>query len=127
MGHLDEIRIDKANLLAILKKNRDGHRKVLEKGLADYKAVVVKELEKRIKEVLAGKQIDQYLRLIQPEDHTNDYDRVIKSLTMSLDDDVQLTQDEFAQYVDDDWGWKKQFTETTAFYSANAPRVRKKR
>lgn len=33
-------------------------------------------------------------------------------LAMSVEDQIELTSQEFAQYVRDDWAWKRQFTDT---------------
>jgi hypothetical protein len=33
-------------------------------------------------------------------------------LEMSVESEIELTAQEFAQYVRDDWGWKRQFTDS---------------
>ena len=35
---------------------------------------------------------------------------------MSVHDTIELTEDEFAMYVMDQWRWKQDFSETTARY-----------
>ena len=36
---------------------------------------------------------------------------------MSVDDTLELTEDEFAMYVMDQWRWKQSFTDTTDRYT----------
>jgi hypothetical protein len=59
-----------------------------------------------------------YISLPMPEDHTDDYERAIKMLDLDVREDIELTEQEFAQYVLDDWGWKDQWTTTNSAYLA---------
>ncbi|MBA2774756.1 MAG: hypothetical protein H0U36_12045, partial [Nocardioidaceae bacterium] len=45
-----------------------------------------------------------------------DYDRVLTMAEMSVEDVIELTADDFAMYVMDQWHWKQTCTETTGFY-----------
>lgn len=58
------------------------------------------------------KRVRTKTELLVPEDHTDEYDQLLEMLAMSVDDEVELTAQEFAQYVRDDWSWKHQFTRT---------------
>jgi hypothetical protein len=51
---------------------------------------------------------------------TKDYDRVLKMLDMTTDEVVVLSEDDFAQYVMDEWQWKEQFSQINSTYSARA-------
>lgn len=68
----------------------------------------------------AGRYINQYLGIPEPEDHTEDhtgdYDRVIMMAHMSVEDTITLSEDEFAMYVMDQWRWKQDFADTTLCY-----------
>ncbi len=119
---MQRVTVDKAKFVERVTKNRDGHRRTFEKALRGYRARMIAELERRIDDLHRGRRIDQYIRLPEPEDHTADYDRVLTMAAMSIDDTVELTQDEFAMYVMDQWRWKQDFTETTAHYLAVAGR-----
>lgn len=46
------------------------------------------------------------LNILAPEDHTDEYDKAIGMLEMSVDDTVLITHDEYRQYVLDEWFWK---------------------
>jgi hypothetical protein len=57
----------------------------------------------------------------RPQDHTRDYDRMIKMLQMHQDDLFTLDDFQFAEYVMDDWGWKRQWgTSNSEFVSGQS-------
>ena len=45
---------------------------------------------------MRGCAIDQYMRLPEPEDHTDDYERILRMAQMSVDDVIELSADDFA-------------------------------
>ena len=96
--------------------NREAHREVFEEALEGFHMRLKAELDKQVRDLKAGRDINQYLGLPEPEDHTDDYDRVILMAHMSVEDTITLSEDEFAMYVMDQWRWKQDFTETTLRY-----------
>lgn len=105
-----------SEVLAILQKNRKTHRETFEKALEGYRKTVIEHLEQRLKDAKSGRKVNIYIQLEEPQDQTKDYDRAIQMLEMSIDDKVELSQQEFAQLVQDDWSWKEQFTLTNTRY-----------
>lgn len=118
---MQRVEVDRTKLLDILRTNRDEHRNLFEKALSIYQERLLKHLERRIEEVKKGQKIDHYIRMPVPEDHTSDYDRVIKMVEMSLSDEIELTAADFSQYVMDDWSWKESFASNTTSYLTSAP------
>ena len=108
---LDTVRVSKTALIRRLQENRDQHREQFEKGLELYRKAVVQELEEQLARARRNESVARFSVLNQPEDHTENYNHAIELLDMSLDDEVELTAEEFAQYVRDDWGWKRQFAD----------------
>ena len=111
------VRLDRDELVARVQENRDQHRSVFEKALEGYRERWIEELERRLRHVRRGRNINQYFSLPEPEDHTDDYDRVLTMARMSVDEVIELNEDEFAMYVMDQWSWKGNFTHTTAMYT----------
>ncbi len=66
-----------------------------------------------------GGEIKLGINLTVPVDHTKDYDRVIRMLTMSTADEITISESQFTQYVMDEWNWKAAFVGTTAMYGNN--------
>lgn len=114
------VRVKKTELLEKLKANRDEHRQIFLEALDGYHEAAMAALEERIKEAKENKRVNLFFTLEQPVDQTKEYDRVIKMLEMSVDDEVELTQQEFANYVMDDWSWMGQFLASNAQYSQTA-------
>lgn len=109
---LHTVRLTKESLIARLRENRNKHREEFEAGLEVYREAVLKELEEWLEDARKGKRITAYTQLRAPEDHTTEYDQAIEMLEFSLDEELELSAEDFAQYVRDDWGWKRQFTQT---------------
>lgn len=115
-----EITVMKKELIDKIRQNRDEHREVFEQALEGYRELVTEQLEKRIKRLQAGKKIEETLRFVIPEDHTEDYDRVIAMLEMDVSGDtITLEEDLYAMYVDNDWAWAKNFAISNAGYTAS--------
>lgn len=110
------VTVDRDDFLAKVQENRNNHRAVFEEALEGYRSRMIHELERRLRDMRRGRRIDQYIGLPEPEDHTDDYDRILAMAAMSVDDTVTLTEDEFAQYVMDQWRWKQSFTDTAMAY-----------
>jgi len=110
------VTVDRDEFLARVRGNRDNHRQVFEEALEGYRNRLATELERRIHDLKRGRQVAQYIGLPEPEDHTDDYDRILAMAEMSIDDTLELTEDEFAMYVMDQWRWKQSFSDSTALY-----------
>lgn len=113
---VNNIRADKAEVLDILRKNREEHRAIFEKAFEVYRERATEELARMLDDAKNGRKIQRGLGLVQPVDYTKEYDRVIKALELSKDDVVYLDQRDLARYVMDDWEWKEAFTSSTAAY-----------
>jgi len=124
---MEELVVKKADLLEIVKKNREQHRKVFEEALEGYQNAVIKHLQDMLKKAKQGLKLDLRIHLVQPQDQTKDYDRVIKALEMSTKEEIEMDEREFAQYVMDDWDWSNQFWTNNSIYSAFAMEESKKR
>ena len=112
------VRVNKDTLLERIKKNRDQHRQIFEEALDGWKKKITEVLEERYQAALQGKDFNVLIHLPRPEDHTDQYDTVIELLEMSLDDELELTQQEFANYALDKWQWQAQFLTTSAAYGS---------
>lgn len=106
------------DLLDAMQDNLEKHRAEFEEGLEKYKEAVIVELERWLEAARDGKKVYAVTELRQPEDHTEDYKRVIRMAEMHTEDTIELTEQEFSQYVMDDWGWKKQFVTTMSSYDS---------
>lgn len=113
---MNKVTVKRDELLNILITNRDSHRQTFEKALDVYRERILKVLEKRIEDVRKGRKIEHFIKLPEPEDHTQDYQRVIKMVEMSITDEIELSSSDFSQYVMDSWSWRESFLANTSSY-----------
>jgi hypothetical protein len=111
------VTLDKDELLDVLRDNRERHRVVFEKAIEGFRERAITELDRRIADLKARKgQVDLFVHLPEPEDHTRDYDRVIRMVEMHQGDTIELDEKAFASYVEDEWSWKREFVGTNSKY-----------
>lgn len=115
---MQTVKVKRADLLEILTKNRQSHRGEFETAQAVYRQRMIELLDQRLADAKAGRAIKRYIELPEPEEHTEDYDRVIKMLEMSVDDIIEITQDQFSVYVMNNWRWSDSFASNTRSYAS---------
>lgn len=120
---MEAIYVDKTKLLETVRDNRAKHRQIFLEAQEGYRKAAIRELEVMLADAREGRVIRRSVRLLEPVDQTKDYDRVIRMLEMSEDDHIKLEEADFAQYVLDDWHWKRQFLHANSSYSATAARL----
>lgn len=117
---MKDVTVPKAELRTVVQKNRDAHLGIFEEAVDGYREQVLVSLQNHINEVRQGRVKHVLINFPYPEDHTRDYDRVLTMLDMSIEDEIVLDETDFAMYVMDDWGWKRQFLVANAAYSTTA-------
>lgn len=103
------VRVKTSELVKILKSNRQKHVKEFDKARKEYRIALTNVLERIIKKAKAGEDVPHRIGLDKPKSYVEDYDRTIRMLELSTDKKVELTQQEFQQYVQDQWVWKRGF------------------
>ena len=117
---MQSVTIKKAELLAALTENRTAHRAIFLEAQEGYRVEVIKQLDEFLKDAREGRKITSCVEFQEPIDQTKDYDRAIKMLEMSIDDEIKLSEQDFRAYVMDDWSWKEQFLFSNSAYSNTA-------
>lgn len=112
--------IEKSELLAILKANRDAHQGIFQEAVRGYRDHALRVLEEHITRIKSGSRERVYVSLPEPEEHTREYDRAIRMVELHTGDTVTLSEADCASYVMDDWAWKRQFLTSNSTYSASA-------
>jgi hypothetical protein len=51
-----------------------------------------------------------------PENHAHEYERAIRSVELSVFDKIELSEQEFNQYVMNDWSWRNSFLTSSSGY-----------
>lgn len=117
---MDKVTMNKVKLLNIVEKNREEHEKLYAEAVEGFKKKRLDCLNRLADRAEKGEltlDIAALWALTQPQKHTKDYDRVINMLKQHTKDEVELTNADFGRYVEDEWGWKENFTNVTSAYT----------
>ena len=114
------ISVRREELIEKVKKNRDEHEKIFLEAVEGYREEALKRLNEYIDEIRDGKVIRNYWQMPTPENHLEEYDRVIGLLEMGVEDVVKMSDVEYQSYVLDNWQWKKAFLMSNSYYSQTA-------
>lgn len=115
---LSVVTVNKFELLNALNDNLAKHEAELSEAKADFQVALKKRLASMLKDVKAGKEINLNVGISPPPDNRKSYQRVIHMLGMSVAEQIQITEQQYANYVLDEWNWKGQFHAVTSAYKS---------
>jgi len=115
---LETIRVRKTDLIEKITENRAAHHDTFDRAVDAYRARALELLEQRVAEIRRGEPISLHFGLPTPEDYTHVYDEALAQLEWTLDDEIELDQQTFAQLVLNKWEWAQRFMANTASYLA---------
>lgn len=124
---MNEILVEKIDLLAILEENRKKHQDEYQHALEGWRAIISNEIGLCIEQLRIDKsEIESgnkntRVKPIEfeydpPVSHDHDYRRAIDMLNMHTDSKIALRTPEYRQYVEDDWDWRKPWTNRNSRY-----------
>lgn len=118
---LNEVRIKREDLITKLKENRTAHAQIFADAMDGYFSKTAKLLANKSKQI-ENKIIVTAFAISIPKDHTNDYDKLIAMLEMSLDEELELSTNDFNRYVLDEWilPSEREMLHTYALSSSNS-------
>src|SRR5678815_6003632 len=79
------VKVKKAELLKLLKKNRAAHKEAFEDAFLGYSRECQRILKENLEALRQNKRHRVMFHEQPPEDHTIEYDRVIRMAEMSVD------------------------------------------
>ena len=112
----DLVTVKVADLLEVLRQNRDLHREKFLDAQVQFRQRAVYELDRSLADARKGNEVRLFIQLPEPEDHTADYDREIRMLEMHQGDTIDIRAGQFDQLVMDRWGWSGSFAANTLSY-----------
>ena len=113
---MDSVKVSKLELERIVQINRDKHGAEYAEAFSGYRMACISALEANLEAFRAGKAERIFINEHPPEDHTKDYERVLRMLAMSTEAEVTLSAESFEHYVLDDWQWRRVWSATNAKY-----------
>lgn len=112
------VTVSKKELLEFLRANSKKHREIFLKACDGYRVKAIQVLDSMLDDAKKGLKVRQSIELVEPQDHTSDYDRVIRMLEMSQAENIKISESQFRCYVLDEWQWMGQFLGSTQRYLA---------
>lgn len=122
--NMKTVKVDKKRLLEILKKNREEHKGIFIEAQKAYREVAITVLDDQLKAAREDRpfELQRFVALTQPQDHTAEYDRAIQMLEMSVDDQILISENEFMNFVQDTWDWSRGWAISNAPYVSSNSR-----
>ena len=117
---MNKVRVHKADLIETLTKNRDEHRETFLAAQEKFRQRVIEQLDQRLQDARDGKQVDLAIRLPEPVDYTDEYQRALDMLEWEIADEVELDQEGFAQLVRNEWSWQRLWAANSLTYTSGA-------
>lgn len=118
---MQSVKINRKELLKIVRDNKTKHVTEYEEAVTDYKAGVVKLAKENLKLANSG-ELDKISRIKAapqaPVSYEDNYNRAIRMLELSVDEVIELEENDFNQLVLDEWVWKRAFTAMSASYKS---------
>ena len=112
------VTVNKAKLIETVKENREAHRDIFLEAQKGYRKQAIELLDESLRCARNGKKFKMMFSLPAPVDQTEEYDKALKMLEWSVDDNIELGEQAFRQYVLDDWSWSMAFSTTNSRYTA---------
>lgn len=95
------VKVKRSDLIEKIKENKKKHIEEYEKAVIAYKEEALKQLKKLTEKANDGK-MNLKLDLITPVNVSEDYDKIVEMFEWEVEDVVELSQDEFIQFVQDE-------------------------
>lgn len=95
------IKVNKAKLIAKIEENKARHIEAYAKAVVAYKAEALKQLAEQTKIAEEGGLMIK-VSLTTPVDNRKNYDKIIDMFNWEVEEEVELEQQEFNEYVQDE-------------------------
>jgi len=111
------IKVIKANLIVQINENKAKHIKEYAQAVINYKLEAAEQLSAlQLKNGDGG--LNLKLDLTSPIDNSDNYDKIAEMFSWEIDKEIELTQEEFNEYVQDDNHYSRNANVSNSFYSA---------
>lgn len=117
---MKSVKVSTVKLLGILRDNREMHVTEFESAMLEYRKEAIVAMKANLKIAEQGGEIETFVGLTRPASYESSYTTAIKMLELSEDSTVELTAQEFQQYVEDNWVWKQAFLAGTSIYNSKS-------
>jgi hypothetical protein len=117
---MKSLRFDKLFIIQRLRENRKKHEEIYAEAVVGYQKKAITMLEERLEKVKANPLEHTSVPLSVPQNHLKEYDRTILMVDQCLDVELELDEQEYSQYIQDNWTWTRTFLSSNSGYSSMA-------
>lgn len=118
---MHSVKVNRVQLLNIVKENQEKHAASYDEALVDYRNAVLKIAKENLKIAKTG-EISKFSKIrptpTAPVSYVSQYEKAIRMLELSVEAEIEVTEDVFNQLVLDEWHWKQNFVTTASFYKS---------
>ena len=117
---MNSVKMNRLDLLKIVKENATKHVADYDEAVIDYKVGVLKVAKANLKIANTG-ELEKFVFNKMPPapvNYADNYSRAIRMLELSVEDTIDVEEHIFNQLVLDEWGWKQQFVAQSALYKS---------
>ncbi len=115
---MNNVKVCRNKLLDTLKDNLEKHKVDVKEAL-EARHTETKEYFKNLSEKIEKDptfQPKETISFPKPQDNSAEYERAIRMVDMSVEDIIELTEDQFDKLVMDNWYWKQDLIRTASMY-----------
>lgn len=116
---MEKIVVKKEELLDKVNKNLSIHKEEYGEAVENMKKEAQAYFKKQLSAIRKDQNYDKGHNFTVPQSHEDDYKQIIEMLNMTVDNEIELTYNEFQQYVMDRWDWSHSFKAATSFYNGS--------
>ena len=117
---MNSVKMNRLELLKIVKENATKHVADYDEAVADYKVGVLKVAKANLKIANTGDLSKFVFNKLPPApvNYADNYSRAIRMLELSIEDTLEIEEHIFNQLVLDEWSWKQNFTASATLYKS---------
>ena len=118
---MNSIKMNRQELLEIVRQIKLTHIAQFEEAVADYKSLILQISKTNVSLAKTG-DLAEFKKMkhipAEPRSYEDSYRRAIRMLELSIEDVIDVEEDVFNQLVLDEWTWKNTFTASNSMYKA---------
>ena len=109
------IKVNKNDLIVQIEKNKRNHIKEFEKAKVAFREEALRQLRTQLEKIEEG-ALEVKLDLVNPVDNSENYDKILEMFKWDVREEVELEQNEFLEYVQDETDFAMQAKMSNAYY-----------
>lgn len=114
-----KIKINKEDLIVKIEENRRAHIEEYLNAVKAFKVEALKQLKELTKKVTKGETEKITLDLVEPVNNEENYDKLLEMFEWEVDAIIELSHEEFQEYVQDETTTSFQASYSNSMYTSS--------